>query len=236
VSEGSTSTLTLIVGLGNPGEKYAGTRHNAGFLVANELARRWAIDFDKKRFQGRFGEGRFDGRKVAILKPQTFMNLSGQAVIEAMNFYRLTVADLFVAVDDLALPVGRVRLRANGSAGGQKGLADIIQRIGSDAFARVRVGIGATPTRMDAAEYVLSRFSDSEKPLIDAAVKRAADAIETAMQLGVERAMERFNRPEKSEGEKKRPARDGGDASDSTTDVDNKKNRKDDSDGPTCVA
>lgn len=230
--------MTLIVGLGNPGEKYAGTRHNAGFLVANELARRWAIDIDKKRFQGRFGEGRFDGRKVAILKPQTFMNLSGQSVIEAMNFYHLSAAELFVTVDDLALPVGRVRLRANGSAGGQKGLADIIQRIGTDRFARVRVGIGATPAMMDTADYVLSRFLDSEKSLIETAIKRAADAVETAMRLGVDRAMEQFNRPEKSDGDTKPAAKKRSEPraeSEPTTDVDNTRKRNDDADGSTCA-
>ena len=153
--------MKLIVGLGNPGRQYERTRHNLGFMVADLLASRWSISLAIKG-SGAFGRGSIAGQPAGLLKPMTYMNRSGQAVLEVVQFYKLPLSDLLVISDDLDLPVGRVRMRAKGSAGGHKGLGDIIQRLGSDEFARIRIGIGR-PDRGDAVDYVLSPFRPDEQ-------------------------------------------------------------------------
>jgi PTH1 family peptidyl-tRNA hydrolase len=183
--------VKLIVGLGNPGQKYAGTRHNVGFRVIDELARRWSIDLPQEKFHAWFGRGTLAGEQVVLLKPTTFMNRSGPAVLAAGRFYRLEPTDLLVISDDLALPLGRLRLRARGGAGGHNGLQDIIDRLGSDAFARMRLGID--PPIGDPADYVLSRFSESEESIVAATCCRAADAVECWVERGTEFAMNRYN-------------------------------------------
>jgi len=190
--------MYLIVGLGNPGSKYDGTRHNVGFLVADKLAGRWDIPIDKKRFEGRTGGGQITGRPVLILKPETFMNLSGIAVRAAMDFYKLEPKDLVVIMDDLALPVGQIRVRPQGSGGGHNGMADVIARAGTNQVGRVRVGIGAAPPRMDAAEYVLGHFRSEEQAVMSQAIGKAADAVEAILAEGFTKAMEKFN-PTKSQ-------------------------------------
>lgn len=183
--------VKLIVGLGNPGPKYAGTRHNVGFDVVDELARRWQIGMGAEKFHAWFGVGEFRGERVGLMKPTTYMNRSGQAVVAAGQFYKLELTDLMVVVDDLALPVGKLRIRKSGSAGGHNGLEDIVTRAGSDAWCRLRIGIGARVG--DPKVYVLGEFDETEKPIIDAAVKKAADAVECWVAEGPDQAMNKFN-------------------------------------------
>jgi peptidyl-tRNA hydrolase, PTH1 family len=196
--------MYLIVGLGNPGSKYDGTRHNVGFRVADRLAGRWGISIDKKRFEGRTGGGSIQDLPVLILKPETFMNLSGVAVRAAMDFYKLEPKDLVVIMDDLALPVGQIRIRPQGSGGGHNGMADVISRVGTNQVGRVRVGIGAPPPMMDAVEYVLGHFRTEEKTVMDPAIDQAADAVERILAEGYLKAMERFNRAPSPEGLKEK--------------------------------
>jgi PTH1 family peptidyl-tRNA hydrolase len=191
--------MKLIVGLGNPGRQYERTRHNLGFLVADLLASRWSLSLAGKG-SGTFGRGSIAGQPAALLKPMTFMNRSGQAVLEVVQFYKLSLADLMVIFDDLDLPVGRVRMRMDGSAGGHKGLGDIIQRLGSDEIARIRVGIGR-PTVGDAVDYVLSPPRPDEQPPIELALLRAAEAAECWLTEGPGAAMNRYNRNLDSQSE-----------------------------------
>ncbi|MCK4660658.1 MAG: aminoacyl-tRNA hydrolase [Phycisphaerae bacterium] len=183
--------MKLIVGLGNPGSKYAGTRHNVGFRVIDELAARWGIDTRQEKFHAWFGKGVIREEPAVLLKPTTFMNRSGQAVLAAGRFYRLEVGDLVVVGDDLALPPGRLRLRAAGSAGSHRGLQDIISRVGTCEFARLRIGIGSAIG--DAAGYVLSPFAASEEAIIQRVIPQAADAIECWITSGPEETMNRYN-------------------------------------------
>lgn len=183
--------VKLIVGLGNPGTRYAATRHNLGFRVIDELSRRHAIDVSQEKFHAWFGSGSIGAQRAVLMKPTTFMNRSGQAVHAAGAFYRLDVADLLVISDDLALPLGKLRLRSGGSAGGQKGLGHIINRLGTDAFARLRIGID--PPVGDPVDYVLTRFSSDEQPVVEQAVQRAADAAECWLAGGVDEAMNKYN-------------------------------------------
>lgn len=189
--ENRCHTVKLIVGLGNAGPKYDATRHNAGFEVVDELAWRWRIDLGTEKFNGWFGSGMIQGERVGLLKPTTFMNRSGRAVLVAGRFFKLEPADLFVAVDDWALPVGRIRMRASGSAGGHNGLQDIINRLGGENWCRLRIGIGEALG--DPAVFVLSRFSDDESAVMQRVYRRAADAIECWITDGPELAMTRFN-------------------------------------------
>ena len=187
------NNMKLVVGLGNPGRKYQGTRHNIGFDVIGFLARRYDVGRPKSKFTAEMAETIIDNEKIVLLCPLTYMNLSGQSVRAALDFYKLDLADLIVVCDDLALNVARLRLRPGGSAGGQKGLADIIEKLGSQDFARLRVGIGQPPIGWDAADYVLRRYTDEEKPLIEQAIVRSADAIEQWSREGIESAMNKFN-------------------------------------------
>ena len=187
--------MKLIVGLGNPEKRYEGTRHNAGFMVADCLARRHApSERVKARFRGDTLEAPIASTRCLLLKPMAYMNRSGPAVQEAASFYKIDLSsDLLVITDDLALPVGAIRLRARGGSGGHNGLADISRALGSDDYPRLRVGIGAKPSFMDQADYVLSRFTELERDAIERAVNRAADATETFVREGVEAAMNTFN-------------------------------------------
>ncbi len=185
--------MKLIVGLGNPGAKYTGTRHNIGFDLIAELARRHAASTPRGKFQGEVSEANIGGEKVLLLCPLTFMNLSGQAVQPAKDFYKIETIDLLVACDDFALPAGKMRLRAKGSAGGQKGLEDIIRRLGTDEFARLRIGIGPLPPGWDAANFVLGKFSSEEAVPIAETVQRAADAVALWIRSGLTPAMNQYN-------------------------------------------
>lgn len=185
--------MKLVVGLGNPGKDYEGTRHNIGFEVLRQLSLRFNAGKLRSKFNSQLGEIDIGGQKVVLLFPLTYMNLSGQAVRAAVDFYKLPLSDLILVCDDLSLELGRIRIRASGSAGGQKGLANTIQQLGSDAFPRLRIGIGGTPGERSAADYVLSAFAKAERATMDVAVMRAADAIEAWVGSGIESAMNRYN-------------------------------------------
>ena len=186
------ASMKLIAGLGNPGSKYDDTRHNVGFRVVDALAERFGEKVRRKKFNALTEEVHAEDTKLLLMKPQDYMNRSGHAVATAAGFYKLSPADVLVVTDDMALDVGRLRIRAKGSAGGHNGLKDIIARFGSDDFARLRVGIGDSG-RMDAADYVLSRFSAEERAIVDNAVQTAVDAICCWLRDGVDIAMTRYN-------------------------------------------
>ncbi|MBM3268109.1 MAG: aminoacyl-tRNA hydrolase [Candidatus Sericytochromatia bacterium] len=189
--------MKLVVGLGNPGPKYAETRHNAGFAVVRELARRWhAEGAGDGRFNAVIAEARVGPEKVLLMQPLTFMNLSGRAVQSLANFYKVPIEEIVVVSDDTDLPVGSVRLRKRGSSGGQKGLQSIIEHLGTDEICRVRLGVGQRPPQWDQADWVLSRFDAAERADFDKAVGSAADAIELwARRNDFDLAMSRYNTP-----------------------------------------
>lgn len=192
------SQMRIVVGLGNPGEKFSDTRHNIGFKVIDMLAEALTIDVKSRKFGAYLGTGRFVDKELLLLKPRQFMNRSGEAVAKAVWFYKMAISELLVVTDDMALPPGRIRIRAKGSAGGHKGLVDVIDKLGSNQFGRLRIGIGAPPVhpgrQEDAIDYVLSRPKRGEKPLLDKAISRAKDAVLCWAELGIEAAMNRFNR------------------------------------------
>lgn len=183
----------LVVGLGNPGRKYAGTRHNVGFEVLGLLARRYGGGVPRARFRGEVCELSVAGSQVLLLCPHTYMNRSGSSVLEARDFYKLEPDQLLVICDDINLPLGRLRIRAQGSSGGQKGLQDIFRCLGTDSLARLRVGIGAPPASWDAADYVLSRFAADELPVIALTLERAADAAADWVREDTQFCMNRYN-------------------------------------------
>ncbi len=184
----------LLVCLGNPGDKYENTRHNVGFMVADELGERQRAPIQKLKFKALTSLFTISGEKVLVMKPVTYMNLSGEAVRPAADFYKISPDHVLVISDDTALAVGRLRIRRGGSAGGHNGLKSIIQHLGTDQFPRIRVGVGEKPhPDYDMADWVLGRFQGEDKKAIDAAVKRAADAVECLIGEGVDRAMNRFN-------------------------------------------
>ena len=184
----------LLVCLGNPGDKYENTRHNVGFMVADELAERQRAPIQKLKFKALTNLFTISGEKVLVMKPVTYMNLSGEAVRPAADFYKSPPDHVLVVSDDTALPVGRLRIRRGGSAGGHNGLKSVIQHLGTDQFPRIRVGVGEKPhPDYDMADWVLGHFQGEDKKAMDAAVKRAADAVECLIGEGIDRAMSRFN-------------------------------------------
>jgi PTH1 family peptidyl-tRNA hydrolase len=185
--------MKLIVGLGNPGQKYLHTRHNVGFEVVNRLSRIFGVSRPKLKFKGELVEAVIKGHPSRLLCPHTYMNRSGASVRAARNFYKVDDGDLLVVSDDLNLPLARLRFRARGSAGGQKGLADIINCLGTQEFPRLRIGIGTPPDNWDAADYVLSKFSSDEAKAIEAAFSCAADAIEHWVSAGIDDSMNKYN-------------------------------------------
>ena len=187
--------MNLVVGLGNPGKKYVDTRHNIGFRVIEELARRWRIEVNRRKFNGLMGSGIVGTRQVLLLEPMTYMNCSGQCVREAVTFYKLALAGLLVIVDDLALPLGRLRIRSKGSGGGHNGLIDIVDELDSELFARIRIGIGWVDGSQ-AVDHVLGPFTPQEEEIVNPAISRAADAVECWMYNGIDAAMNQFNRPD----------------------------------------
>lgn len=185
--------MRLIVGLGNPGRRYNGTRHNVGFEVVAELARRHGLGAAREKFQGEIVEARIANRKTLLLCPLTYMNESGASVQPTRDFYKLELDQLIVVCDDFQLPVARLRFRARGSAGGQKGLQNVIRRLGSQEFPRLRIGVGPLPPERDVSAFVLSRFAPEDREAIDLAVKRAADALEDWVAQDVAFCMNRYN-------------------------------------------
>lgn len=186
--------MKVLIGLGNPGAEYAKTRHNAGFCVIERLARRWGIAVDRARCHALAGEGRVEGQRVALLKPQTFMNLSGDCVADALRWYKVGPQDVMIFSDDIDLPLGVIRVRPFGGAGTHNGWRDILLKTGSDRFPRVRVGVGAKPPEWDLADWVLSRYAPEDQKLMDAAFDRAAEAGACFVERGIEEAMNVYNR------------------------------------------
>ena len=186
--------MKLVVGLGNPGQKYSGTRHNVGFDVLAALARRWSAE-TRPVDEAEVADVVIQGQRVLLCAPQTFMNLSGRAVRPIVDFYKIPYDQILVVCDDLNLPCGRLRMRTKGSAGGQKGLADIIQRLGSNEFSRLRIGVGSPPPRMDASAFVLAKFFPEERPAVDVAIEKAADGVEHWVEHGTQKAMNIVNAP-----------------------------------------
>ena len=182
----------LVVGLGNPGSKYDGTRHNVGFEVIDRLAAGGSGTRFSRKFDGQLAEVEIDFRRVLLLKPDTFMNLSGRSAVPTLRFYQLEPSDLLVVCDDLNLPLGKLRFRRGGSDGGQKGLRDITAHLGTDDYPRLRVGIGDRGP-VEAADYVLGRFRPTERPVIDDGMIAATQAVAVWVSQGAEAAMNRFN-------------------------------------------
>ena len=184
----------LVVGLGNPGPKYDWTRHNMGFLVIDELAEREKIPVQKLKFKALTNTAVIGDQSVLLMKPTTYMNLSGGAVGEAARFYKIPPERILVISDDVALPQGKLRIRRSGSAGGHNGLKDIIAHLGGDGFPRIKVGVGGKPhPDSDMADWVLGKFTGQDKNVMEEAIKRAADAVETLLKSGVVQAMSRYN-------------------------------------------
>jgi PTH1 family peptidyl-tRNA hydrolase len=201
--------MKLVVGLGNPGRKYAGTRHNIGFDVVDEIAARHGLDWegapaDALIARWRLSTGlRAGAAGVLLVKPTTFMNLSGHATRDLLHYFKVDLADLLVIVDEAQLDLGRLRTRANGSAGGHNGLKSLIEQLGTDQFARMRIGVGRGDARRDLADHVLAKFDGDERPLVRDTIAKAADAVELFVSDGLEVMMNRFNRKEEKEKEDK---------------------------------
>jgi len=192
--------VKLLVGLGNPGARYRGTRHNVGFAVADELARRWTVEFEGAPAEALMARARRVGPGVTLVKPLTFMNLSGAAVAELVRYFRVELADLLVVADDAALPLGRLRARPRGSDGGHNGIGSLIERLGTEEFARLRIGVGRGDPRRDLADHVLARFEPDEGPAVEETIVRAADAAELFVDEGIDAVMNRYNaRPDQVE-------------------------------------
>ena len=187
------SDIYMIAGLGNPGRDYRETRHNIGFMTIDAFAAKHGIKLNKVQNKAITGSGRVAGARVILVKPQTFMNLSGQAVGSLVRYYKVPLANLVVAHDDVDLPFTTIRMRPGGGSAGQKGIASIIKLMGTQDFARLRMGIGRPPGQMDAADYVLQTFANSEKELLSAFLQRALEALDCYLIDGLETAMNRFN-------------------------------------------
>lgn len=185
--------MKLLIGLGNPGKRYAATRHNVGFQVIDQLAGRFGVGRARSKFDGEVIEATWGGVQTLLLKPQTFMNRSGTSVLAARDFYKLEQKDLMVICDDFNLPLARLRIRLKGSSGGQKGLQDVIRCLGNDEFPRLRIGIGPPPPNWDVADYVLSRFTEDEQHWVNDAVQRAAEAARVWSVSGIDVCMNQFN-------------------------------------------
>lgn len=186
-------TMFLVAGLGNPGREYADTFHNMGYLALDRLAGRLRIPTDRARFRGVCGLGKVDGIPVLLLKPTTYMNLSGDSLAEAARFYKVPPERVLVLYDDIDIPLGRIRIRESGGPGTHNGMRSIVSRLGSDCFPRIRIGIGPLPEHFDIVSFVLHTVPEADRPLVGQALDRAAEAAETCIREGVMLAMNRFN-------------------------------------------
>ena len=185
--------MYVIAGLGNPGREYEGTRHNVGFMTLDALADKYNIDVREKAFKGLIGKGVIEGNKVILVKPQTYMNLSGECIRQVMDYYKVDPAEFIVIYDDISLVPGGIRIRKKGSAGGHNGIKNIIAHLGTQEFPRVRIGVGEKPARMDLADYVLGHFSTEDRAKVEEAIGHAMDATVLMMQGDVDKAMNDYN-------------------------------------------
>lgn len=185
--------MYIIAGLGNPTKDYDGTRHNVGFEVIDKLADEYNISMDIKKHKAICGKGVIAGQKVILVKPQTYMNLSGESIRDVIDFYKADIDDLVVIFDDICLDVGKLRLRPKGSAGGHNGIKSIIAHLGTDQFKRIKFGVGDKPKNYDLADWVLGRFPKEEKQDVESGVKLACKAIETILVDGIEAGMNQYN-------------------------------------------
>lgn len=190
----SSSVEYMVVGLGNPDKKYENTRHNTGFICIDKVAEKFGVSINRIKFKSLVGEGTINGKKVLFMKPQTYMNNSGQAVVEAMNFYKIPAENVVLLFDDISLDVGKMRIRRKGSDGGQNGVKNIIYLSGKDTFPRIKVGIGKKPhPEYDLAKWVLSKFNGEEVNLIDKMAENCCEAVPLIINGEVDKAMNRFN-------------------------------------------
>lgn len=186
--------MKIIVGLGNPGQQYSSTRHNVGFMAVDELAKRLGIsDTWRNKFDALVAEYRGE-ESIVLVKPQTFMNLSGRSVQSILHWFKVLPPDVIVVYDDLDLPIGRIRIRTKGGAGGHRGIASLIENLSNDSFNRIRIGIGRPPEYMATADFVLSRFTKEENALMEPAIVRASEAVEVAIKHGMTKAANDFNK------------------------------------------
>jgi PTH1 family peptidyl-tRNA hydrolase len=185
--------MKLIVGLGNPGRTYQGTRHNVGYDVVDQLAEKYASGNSRHNFQADTWEAQLDGVKALLVKPLTFMNRSGASVLAVRDFYKVQTSDLLIVSDDMNLPLGKLRFRSRGSAGGQKGLADILTRLATDEVPRLRIGVGSPPPGQNGADYVLGRFRKEEKSEIEITLVSASEAVAKWATAGIEVCMNQYN-------------------------------------------
>ncbi len=186
--------MYLIAGLGNPTKEYERTRHNAGFDTIDTLADKHGITVAERKHRALCGKGMVGGERVLLMKPQTFMNLSGESIRDAADFYKIEPPQIMIIYDDISLEVGQLRIRTKGSAGGHNGIKSIISHLKSQEFLRIKIGVGAKPDRMDLADYVLSRFSQTDRAVMEDAFQSAAEAVELMITEGAEAAMNQYNR------------------------------------------
>ena len=186
--------MYLIVGLGNPEEEYSNTRHNMGFDVVNKLAKQYNIEVDRKNFKGIYGIGTIENQKVIILKPQTYMNLSGESIVEALKFYKINLEDLIVIYDDMCIEPSKIKIRKKGGAGSHNGMKSVVQQLDSEKFTRIRVGIGEPLDKNEMIEYVIGKISSEEdQKRLDTGTTQAKEAIIEIIKNGVDSAMNKFN-------------------------------------------
>ena len=185
--------MYLIVGLGNPEEEYSKTRHNMGFNVINKISNKYGIEVNKKKFDSLIGDGIIEGEKVILLKPQTYMNLSGKAIMQVINFYKIPLENVIVIYDDIDVEPGLIRIRKKGSSGSHNGMKSVIQELNSEEFARIRVGIGKPKYDNDMINYVIGAISEEDKTDLEAGVEKAREATIEILKNGIDIAMNKFN-------------------------------------------
>jgi len=185
--------LSVVIGLGNPGTRFENTRHNVGFDAVDRLSRKHNIAITKVKHKAVIGDGVIEGHRVLLVKPQTFMNLSGESVREIIEWYKVPVKNIIIIYDDIDLPVGKIRIRPKGSSGTHNGMRSVIYQIQSDDFPRIRIGVDKPPQGWELADFVLSKFSPDERKIVDKAIENAADAVEVILKSGIDNAMNRFN-------------------------------------------
>ena len=185
--------MYLIAGLGNPGKQYESTRHNVGFISVDYLSDYFKVNLNKLKFKAVYGDGTIEGEKVMLVKPQTYMNLSGESLREIVSFYKIPMENVIVIYDDVSLDTGRIRIRPKGSDGGHNGIKSIIYQLASDVFPRIKIGIGAAPEKWDMADYVTGKFTDEEVKTLAKSVEKLPDIIKEIIKNGTQSAMNRYN-------------------------------------------